>query len=114
MSQIAYPAQPVDYWLPIAVVMGGNALFYFFCYCKKDNSWIDVIWGLTFLTPIIALIISRASRDIPIVARIWIILGMTALWSFRLAWHIGARHTKEDFRYENMRKSWGENGACYL
>ena len=94
--------------------MGGNALIHVFCYCKKDNSWIDVFWGITFLTPIIGLIISKAIRGVPINARIYIILGMTALWSLRLSLHIGLRHTKEDFRYVIWRKAWGEKGACYF
>jgi steroid 5-alpha reductase family enzyme len=39
------------------VVIAGNCLAYLFCQVKKDNSYIDVIWGLTFVTPIAALII---------------------------------------------------------
>ena len=49
--------EPILFWLPIVVVMGGNILGYIFCQIVKDNSWIDVFWGLTFITPLISLLI---------------------------------------------------------
>ena len=39
---------------------------------------------------------------------------MTALWSIRLALHIGLRHKSEDFRYVAFRKAWSEKGKCYF
>jgi hypothetical protein len=60
MTSIAQPLRstnPIDFWLPVVVVIGGNTLAYFYCQLKKDNSYIDVFWGLTFITPIAALII---------------------------------------------------------
>jgi hypothetical protein len=53
--------QPVDFWLPILVVFGGNIIAFFFCQVKKDNSYIDVLWGLTFISPVAALVILYAA-----------------------------------------------------
>ena len=39
-----------------------------------------------------------------------------ALWAVRLAWHIGKRHTEEDYRYKDIRKSLSKRGqlAYYI
>jgi len=38
---------------------------------------------------------------------------MICLWAVRLAWHIGARHKGEDYRYVHMRKRWMEKSERY-
>jgi steroid 5-alpha reductase family enzyme len=78
----------------------------------KDNSWIDTFWGLTFIEPVVALIIMKAARGEVIPARTWLILGMVLCWGLRLALYIGLRHKVEDFRYQDMRKRWMEGGYC--
>jgi len=58
------PTGEVDLWdflLPLLVVFIGNLLFGVFCQIVKDNSWIDVYWGITFILPILALFIKRWS-----------------------------------------------------
>lgn len=42
------------------MVFVGNVLAFIYCSVKKDNSYIDVFWGLTFITPIYALLILYA------------------------------------------------------
>lgn len=62
MLQAESDSSEIDPWyfyLPILVVFGGNVLFFFYCQYKKDNSFIDVFWGLTFVTPILSLIAKR-------------------------------------------------------
>ena len=112
IGEVIRDPQPIDYWLPILVVFTGNALAYGFCAVKKDNSWIDVFWGLTFITPLIALFITYAAAGLTIYARDWLILTLITIWGVRLALHIGLRHTREDFRYVDMRTRWMENGQC--
>jgi hypothetical protein len=63
MPTIIRTTEPIDFWLPVAVVMGGNVLAYFYCQAKTDNSYIDVLWGLTFVSPIAALLILYAATD---------------------------------------------------
>jgi len=101
-----------NYWLPPVVVFGGNFLFFFYCQFKKDNSYIDVLWGLTFVFPIAALLIVKLVNGEPTFARQWIMLALVTIWGARLALHIGVRHNGEDFRYQDMRKRWSVNGQC--
>ena len=110
------PMIDADWYLPLIVVFGGNALFFIFCQWKKDNSYIDALWGLTFVFPCVALIIlrySNESKPIPD-TRCWVVLSLVALWSLRLCWHILRRHKEEDFRYKKFRENWmaAGNGYC--
>ena len=93
-----------DFYVPIAVVFGGNFLFFFWCQLKQDNSLIDVFWGITFVLPILALMLKRfldESSGAPQPdTRAWIVLGLVSAWALRLSFHIGLRHKgEEDFRY---------------
>ena len=108
-----------DFWLPAVVVLGGNSLFFIFCSIVKDNSWIDVFWGLTFIFPIVAIWIKRffiddTSVEAPLNLRMILVLVCVSIWGIRLAWHIGRRHTKEYFRYVDMRNNWATNGTFLL
>jgi len=100
----------IYFWLPALVVIAGNVLAFFYCQIKKDNSYIDVLWSLTFITPVVSLIILRAAENVVICPRIWLILACLLVWGLRLSIHIGLRHNGEDFRYQDMRKNWMEGG----
>merc|ERR1712087_397250 len=102
----------MDFWLPVAVVFGGNPLFGIFCQIVKDNSWIDVWWGFTFVFPIVALFIKKWSQDGEIFLRQWLVLALVFIWALRLGLHIFVRHKGEDFRYQNWRREWQANGMC--
>ena len=40
--------------------------------------------------------------------------GCLSLWAVRLAWHIGRRHTEEDYRYVSIRERLSKKGQlCY-
>ena len=69
-----------------------------------------MIWSITFLTPVVSLIILRFLDGTGVCPRIWLILACLTVWGIRLAVHIGVRHNGEDFRYKDMRKSWMEGG----
>lgn len=45
------PVDAADFYIPVLVVFVGNTLFFFFCQWKKDNSFIDAFWGITFMLP---------------------------------------------------------------
>jgi len=103
-----------DFWLPVVVVILGNALFFFYCQYKKDNSYIDALWGLTFLSPLLSLIIKRYASDTPDPdARCWLVAALVGIWGVRLCLHILKRHRGEDFRYKKMREDWTEKGGGY-
>ena len=112
------PHDALDFWLPVVVVISSNTLLFVICSIVKDNSWIDAFWGISFILPIIALWIKRAADSdktvVAINARMILSFVCVAIWGLRLAWHIGRRHTREDFRYVDMRNRWSTRGPFLL
>lgn len=79
---------------------------------KKDNSWIDAWWSLSFLIPNVVVLVMRAIDEYPISARMWLITACVAIWALRLSSYIFKRHKREDYRYKDMRERWTEQGTC--
>ena len=99
---------------PCLSVIGAQTLCYTYCQIKKDNSYIDVMWGLTFIIPNMLILGAKLALKQPIDARTWALNGCLSLWAVRLAWHIGKRHTEEDYRYQSIRKRLSQKGQlCY-
>lgn len=71
---------------------------------KKDNSIIDIGWGIGFI--IVALVSIMVSGDFSLRKLSGSLL--VGIWGIRLALHIYNRNKGkgEDFRYANWRKSW--------
>jgi len=87
---------------------------------KKDNSWIDAWWSLSFLIPNIVVLVIRAikngeSKDDDktwaITPRMWLITACEAVWALRLSSYIFIRHKREDYRYKEMREDWSAQGT---
>lgn len=74
---------------------------------KKDNSIVDIGWGLGFLLVTVGLMLSTGFQSLVHLT----FLAMIALWSLRLAGYIYKRNrgTGEDYRYAAWRKEWGKN-----
>jgi len=70
---------------------------------KKDNSWMDVNYGITFLIPNTYILIARRDEITP---RMILVTSIIYFWGLRLAYHIWARHKQEDYRYKEMREDW--------
>lgn len=73
---------------------------------KKDNSIVDIIWGLLFVVSTwVAFLLDRN-----FFVSQWIVLACVTLWGLRLSAHILIRHwgKGEDFRYKKWREEWGE------
>lgn len=71
---------------------------------KKDNSIVDVFWGIGFiLISVASLFIGGSFYD-----RQTLVSGMVVVWGIRLASHIYLRNLGrgEDFRYKKWRKEW--------
>lgn len=89
----------------------GLVMLYFFIFfiagtIKKNNSIVDIGWGLGFvITAWFTLFISRSF----FVSNIIITLAVT-IWGMRLFIHIMRRNLGkgEDFRYAAWRKEWGK------
>jgi steroid 5-alpha reductase family enzyme len=71
---------------------------------KKDNSIVDVAWGLGFIIIAVYSIIQSGEVDL----RKMILSLLVLLWGLRLSWHIFIRNAGkgEDFRYKAWRNSW--------
>lgn len=76
---------------------------------KKDNSIVDIGWGLGFLTVTVFLTYNLGLNDT--VHQVF--LAMISLWALRLAGYIFNRNqgTGEDFRYAAWRKEWGKHAV---
>lgn len=73
---------------------------------KKDNSVVDVAWGIGFI--LVALL--TFFIDPIFTLRSVLITGLVIVWGTRLAVHIYLRNRGkgEDFRYAKWRKDWGK------
>ena len=94
-----------SFFLSSLVVFTAVTALFFIALKKKDNSVLDVFWGLGFiLVGVTSIIFSQNISRIGI-----IVFSMVTLWGSRLAYHIYKRnHGKgEDKRYQTFRKIWG-------
>lgn len=66
------------------------------------------------MTPIAALLILYAITDVTIYGRAILTTVLVSIWGLRLSYHIGVRHTKEDYRYVDMRTRWNAEGNFLL
>jgi steroid 5-alpha reductase family enzyme len=87
-------------------------LFYAIALIKKDYSVIDIAWGLGF---VLVAFISYQINPTP-QWRTYLVLVCVSLWGLRLGAYLLIRNIKkkgEDFRYEKMRKEWGNNANIH-
>ena len=72
----------------------------------KNNSIVDIGWGIGFVITVWYLMATDTSKNI---AQLTMTILVT-VWGFRLFYHIIKRNwgKKEDFRYAAWRKSWGK------
>ena len=76
---------------------------------KKNNSIVDIGWGIGFILIAIILLLTTDRIDL----KDLIICVMIFVWGLRLALHIYSRSRgkEEDFRYAQWRKDWGKNAV---
>lgn len=81
----------------------------------KDNTYMDVFWGLSFVFPLAALIVKKYIKDGQVRPdlRAWITFGLVTSWALRLSIHIGLRLNGEDFRYKKWREEWTALGGTW-
>ena len=84
-------------------------IVYFIALVKKDNSIVYIAWGIGFIiVAFTSLFISQIYFQQNL-----LINAITLIWGLRLAIYIFIRHhgKAEDYRYKEMRDSWGNNAA---
>lgn len=86
------------------VILIHMVIWYLIGSVKKNNGLVDVGWGLGFVFVILVTQFFHQN------AVNWVILAMVGLWGLRLGIYLGIRNWSkpEDWRYVEMRQSWGK------
>lgn len=81
-------------------------LIYFIAVFYKDFSIVDIAWGLGFILVLVIDLARLAPND----TRSIILALMVIIWGIRLGIYLFFRNIGkgEDFRYQNMRRGWGD------
>ncbi|MBI9113202.1 DUF1295 domain-containing protein [Maridesulfovibrio ferrireducens] len=89
-----------------SLVLGYFTLLYIIALIKKDNSIVDIAWGMGFvLVGLYSLWLSPEMNW-----RLILVVGLISMWGLRLSTYILLRNKgkKEDFRYAKWRQDWGK------
>ncbi|MBN2268110.1 MAG: DUF1295 domain-containing protein [Acholeplasmataceae bacterium] len=81
--------------------------FFLIAQKKKNNGIADVAWGLGFVVvAFVSLIYNQNYNIVSLTITLFV-----SLWGFRLFYHLTKRNwnAKEDYRYVDMRKKWGNH-----
>lgn len=82
---------------------------FFWAQYLKNNSIVDIAWGLGFV--LVAITGYLRMSEPTLVSKITLLL--VSVWGLRLSLHLAKRNIGkgEDYRYVNMRKRWGTHHA---
>lgn len=82
-------------------------VWFFICQWQKDNSLVDVAWGLGFVTVVWWMYFAHYAYQN------MVLVIMVTLWGLRLAVYLLVRNLKkgEDWRYREMKQNWGRRQA---
>lgn len=93
----------IDYWLPAYSAWVLLTVTYFYAQKIEDNSIIDIAWGLGHILQVgVQVLIKLVIPTQSLHWRDFLLLGLVTLWGLRLTWHIGKRHSGEDWRYRDV------------
>ncbi len=100
------------YIVSLLIILGLTTTLFFVAQFKKDNSIIDIAYGLTF---IVAAYILAFKKPEPLLPASVILLFLITVWGLRLAFRIYSKNKgkPEDFRYQAWRTSWMKKGSLY-
>lgn len=88
------------------MVLGYFSLLYIIALIKRDNSIVDIAWGMGFvLVGLFSLYVNPRFNP-----RHALVVGLVIIWGLRLSIYILGRNRgkKEDFRYAKWRQDWGK------
>lgn len=91
--------------LAIGIISIYFLLFFIVGTLTKNNSIVDMGWGLGF---VVTILLSSYIYP-PAFTGQYIIIALISIWGLRLTYHLVKRNwgKAEDFRYANWRKEWG-------
>lgn len=92
--------------IPALVVLAYFTIFFIVAQIIKDNSIVDMGWGLGFVFGSWATLLITENPTV----LSYIIVGFITLWGVRLSARLIKRNwgKPEDFRYQQWRKEWGD------
>lgn len=101
------------YIFSLIITLGYTTLLFFIAQFKKDNSIIDIAYGLGFI--IVSIILMNKFSPFPITLYSYSIFLLITLWGTRLATRIYNKNKgkPEDFRYATWRTTWMRKGYIY-
>ena len=81
------------------------SIFFIIAQIKKNNSIVDMGWGLGFVLISVYTLFTGGNYNL----RAIIVTALVLVWGIRLFYHILKRNLgkPEDFRYATFRRSWG-------
>ncbi len=102
------------YITSLIITLGVTSALFFVAQFKKDNSIIDIAYGLTFIVVAYILALKKMEAD-PLAPASFIILFLISIWGIRLAYRIFMKNRGkgEDFRYQVWRREWLNRGTRY-
>jgi steroid 5-alpha reductase family enzyme len=91
---------------PMLAVMGFFTLIFIIAQIVKDNSIVDMVWGVGFVLGAWFTLLTTTNPTI----LSYIVTGFITVWGVRLSARLVARNLgkPEDFRYAQWRKEWGD------
>lgn len=95
------------YWQILLVLLVYFTILFIIGQLKKDNSIVDIGWGLGFvIVGWFSFSFGGGGSD-----KRLLLTGLVTVWGLRLAYHIGKRNwgKPEDYRYVKMRQRWGKH-----
>lgn len=96
-----------EFWVPVLVILVLQLSTFVVAWIMKDNSIVDVVWGLGFALPNLAILIVNSNWHVTTIVS----LCCVWLWGVRLAIHIAIRHDGEDWRYYDIRQKMHKIGG---
>lgn len=108
-----------DFWVPLYATLVSHALFFLMALGYKDNSVVDVAWGLSFIIANATAMIIRVVNggfEQNVDARSIISNCLVLVWGLRMSIHIFSRLKpgQEDRRFAKLRAMLIEKGGSCL
>lgn len=93
--------------IPMGITFGYFTLIFIWATLIKNNSIVDIGWGLGFVLGAWASLLSTSQPTL--VSDV--VVGLITVWGLRLSIRLFTRNVgkPEDFRYAQWRKEWGKN-----
>lgn len=93
--------------IPMGITFGYFTLIFIWATLIKNNSIVDIGWGLGFVLGAWASLLSSTQPT----HISYVVVGLITVWGLRLSIRLLNRNVgkPEDFRYAQWRKEWGKN-----